>query len=389
MTFLYIILAIIILPFFIKVIWVLIATCGQGRVEKEEKEIVRRANYLISKVVTSPEQLFNEMPKDIGSQFQGEWAIYTCSMTSIALANMATLYPERREMAKANMERIIDIALSPKIREYDRARWHEDPLSSLNGDNSHMSYLSLLAWMMGRYKQIGGGSKFDILYHPICEALHRRMLQSPSLNLLTYPGDNIYLPDMLVAIVALYDYSCLNDGKYRSAVDRWLQKARTEWIDQKTGLLASYLAEYGNDVRIVLRVVGSFSALSCYYLSLVDQGFAKEQYECLKRCFKQEYPFTGIKEYYDQKCLYQFDVDSGPIIFNLSPSGTAFAIGCATSLGDRKFRKQLLKTAEIAGSTITRNGKSHYLLSNYALVGEAVALAMRTSVPKNEEYGQL
>ena len=51
----------------------------------------------------------------------------------------------------------------------------------------------------------------------------------------------------------------------------------------------------------------------------------------------------------------------------------------ATSLGDMEFRKQLLKTAEIAGSTISWLGQSHYLLANFALVGEAIALAMRTT----------
>ena len=80
------------------------------------------------------------------------------------------------------------------------------------------------------------------------------------------------------------------------------------------------------------------------------------------------------------------DIDAGPIIFNLSPSGTAFSIGCATSLGDTEFRKGLLKTAEIAGSTITWFGKSHYLLANIALVGEAITLAMRTSAPETRMY---
>jgi hypothetical protein len=61
---------------------------------------------------------------------------------------------------------------------------------------------------------------------------------------------------------------------------------------------------------------------------------------------------------------------------------TSKAIGCATSLNDMEFRNQLLKTAEIAGSTVTCFGKSHYLLANVALVGEAIALAMRTSAPQ-------
>ena len=120
-----------------------------------------------------------------------------------------------------------------------------------------------------------------------------------------------------------------------------------------------------------------------YYLSLVDSGFAEEQYECLKKQFRQSFPFTGIREYHDKSCWFGMDVDAGPIILNLSPSGTAFAIGCATSLDDMEFRNHLLKTAEIAGSTIRWFDKSHYLLADLALVGEAITLAMRTTKQTN------
>ena len=91
---------------------------------------------------------------------------------------------------------------------------------------------------------------------------------------------------------------------------------------------------------------------------------------------------TGLKEYHDRTCLFGMDIDAGPIIFNLSPSGTGFVIGAATSLEDMEFRKQLLKTAEIGGSTVSWFGSSHYLLANIALVGEAIILAMRTSAPQ-------
>lgn len=77
------------------------------------------------------------------------------------------------------------------------------------------------------------------------------------------------------------------------------------------------------------------------------------------------------------------DVDSGPIIFGLSPSGTAFGIGCATYFNDWELRNGLLKTAEIAGHTVVWKGKRHYLLANIALVGEAITLAMRTVVHVN------
>ena len=110
--------------------------------------------------------------------------------------------------------------------------------------------------------------------------------------------------------------------------------------------------------------------------------FAQEQYELLKKNFRQDFLITGLKEYHDRTCLFGMDIDAGPIIFNLSPSGTAFVIGAATSLEDSGFRKILLKTAEIGGSSVSWFGSTHYLLANMALVGEAIVLAMRTSAPQ-------
>ena len=374
-----IIISIIVLLVLVKAVWVICATSGLGSFDEEKKDIIRRANFLTSKVVISPQQLLDEMPNGIGRQFQGEWALYTCSMTSAALANIALLYPQNKENATKYIGQIIDIAMSPEIREYDRMRWGEDPMDGINGKMSHISYYSHLAWMMGRYKEIGGDEKYDNMYSSLCNAMNRRICQSKCLNQPSYPGELIYIPDMLVAIVSLDYYSRQHNGKYSETVNMWVERAQKEWIDEETGLLTSFLAEDADKVEIVHPVKGSYSALNCYYLSLVNPEFAKEQYECLKKHFKQEFLLSGLKEYHDKSCLFGLDIDAGPIIFNLSPSGTAFAIGCATSLGDMEFRNQLLKTAEIAGSTITWFGESHYCLSKIALVGEAIVLAMRTT----------
>lgn len=51
------------------------ATSGHGSWDGERKDIIRRANYLTSKVATSPYELLNAMPSGIGEQFQGEWAL--------------------------------------------------------------------------------------------------------------------------------------------------------------------------------------------------------------------------------------------------------------------------------------------------------------------------
>ena len=358
-----------------KVIWVIYETSRQGSLVKEQTEIVRRANYLISKVATSPKQLMDAMPRQIPPQFQGEWAIYSCSMTCKALANIAALYPQN--VYKEQIAKIISIAMSVEIRGYDAERWDEDPLKGLDGNVSHLSYYSHLAWMIGEYKLLYNDNQFDALYHSLCEAMYRRISNSPILNIPTYPFEQIYIPDMLVAIVALNIYSKIYNGRYQDLIQKWMDAAKGEWMDKETGLLVSFMSNSGT---ISPMIKGSYSALNCYYLSLIDIEFAKQQFQILKKYFKKTLPLiTGVKEYHSGKCLFGFDIDVGPIIFGLSPSGTGFALGAATMCNDYKFRKQILRTAEIACSTVSYKGKSHYLLANVALVGEAILLAMRTT----------
>ena len=68
-----------------------------GTMESERNDIIERRNYLVDKLVTTPQKVLNEMPSGIGTQFQGEWALYSCSMLSAALVNITQLYPETKE----------------------------------------------------------------------------------------------------------------------------------------------------------------------------------------------------------------------------------------------------------------------------------------------------
>lgn len=142
-------LAIIIVIIVIKAIWVGVATRHNGDFESEKTDIMARRDFLIEKVMTSPQKLIDEMPAIVGSQFQGEWALYSCSMLSAALVNTTLIYDEDREANIARIDSLIKIVMSPELRAYDRERWGEDSLETLDGKESHVSYLSHLAWMIG------------------------------------------------------------------------------------------------------------------------------------------------------------------------------------------------------------------------------------------------
>ena len=181
---------------------------------------------------------------------------------------------------------------------------------------------------------------------------------------------------MMVAIVALANYSSLNRGEYWHTVYSWLDEMQYHWVNDKTGLVMSMI----DDDALSLPIKGSYSALNSYYLTFIDEDFAREQYGRLKDNFLQTKPVAGFKEYFDKRCLFGFDIDAGPVLFNLSPTGTAFGIGPATFFQDWEVRNACLQTAELAGFSVSKGDQRHYLLANIALVGEAITLAMRTAV---------
>ena len=383
-----VILAILALPviliLFPLIIWKTISFLTYIKVDKEpcHQDYIQRAEWLRAKVIVAPEELINAMPSAVGSHYQGEWAIYSLAMTSMSLVNISHLYPEYTKTYQQYIKKMIDITMSPAIQAYDAQEWGESPLESLDGNKDHMSYLSLLAWMITNYKFIGGDTEYDDLLHRICEALHRRMLAAPDLNLKTFPNNPIFIPDMMVTIVALNNYAQLYDGQYADMVQRWMDKAKTEWIDQRTGLLAATIYDQSTGD---FSVCGSYAGLTCYYLSLVDEAFAYQQYQCMKQHFAEEGFITGIKEYKGRANWLDFHIDAGPLLFGYSPSGTAFAVGCATYYEDWQFRNGLLRTAELAATTIYGHKQRHYLLGSYVPVGEAITLAMKTHHKSNQQ----
>ena len=157
MRILLILLAAVLLVIVMKMIWMAVMTKDIGSFESERTDILKRRRHLIEKVITTPKELVDAMPPVFGEHYQGEWAIYSTSMLSAALVNTAILYPETREEAVEKIDSLIRITMSPELRRYDASSWGEDPLETLGGDKSHISYISLLAWMVSGYKTIGGG----------------------------------------------------------------------------------------------------------------------------------------------------------------------------------------------------------------------------------------
>lgn len=246
-----------------------------------------------------------------------------------------------------------------------------------------MTYLSILAWMIGNYKFAGGDSRFDNLHRKLCDTLNRRMLQSHDCNLPSFPNGVVFFPDMMFAVIALKDYGRLYNDEFQPTVDKWLSYCKNDYINSQTGLL--YACYFRN--RSQGRTSGAYSGLNTSGLALIDQDFARRQYDLMKKALVVRFGNNAaVKEYLKGAPKLTFDIDAGPVVYGLSPSGTAFAIGAATYFRDWDLREKLLNSVSLVGHTVRNKNKRHYRLAEILMTGEAITLAMRTMVNFDEMY---
>lgn len=345
-------------------------------IDMEREEIMQRLNWLCSKIITDPKSLRHSYPEMLGDYYGPQWVIYSAMMLVAALSNVGRIWPDSRDESLKRMEMLIPLLMSDELREYDTREWGEDAMSSLDGNKSHVTYLSILAWSLSLYRLAGGDSRHDVLFTKLCYAINRRLLTHRNMILLSFPNRPAFFPDMMLAIVALKNFGLLFDDRFQTTVEMWLDKCQTDWLDRHGLILSMIKRGRSCPVR------GAYTALNTYWMSLIEPEFARDQYDRMKHLLLQYEPYTGIREWIRKAPKLAFDPDAGPVIFGLSPSGTAFAIGAATALGDWRLRRELLLTAEALGGDVSQPNMRHYRLGEFALVGEATVLAMRTTLPK-------
>ncbi len=352
---------------------------------RDRKDSSRRLSYLLTGTLEEPFHV-KDMPSFLPVSFKGEWALVTCSMTAAAVANLAFTQPESQTRAIDLMSRLIDVVLQPEFRSFDTELWGSDAIESLDRSEGHIGYLGHLNFMLAAYHLVGGQQeRYRHLLEGVSLHLRRTIEESTFLCAETYPGQ-IYVPDNAVVIASLALYEQIDAGIEKGIADRWLQYARTHLSDPDTGLLVFRLARSGLPMQ---GSRGSGSAWSIFYLSYFSVEEAVRQYRLLKQHFaKRIFPgIGGICEW--PSCHGRAgDIDSGPLIFGLSPSATGFALAGARLAHDAPFLSTLSLTAEIAGFTLQARGQRRYFVADRIapLIGDAILLAMKTVTPWDGRY---
>ena len=119
---------------------------------------------------------------------------------------------------------------------------------------------------------------------------------------------------------------------------------------------------------------GSTIWLVSHCLELVDEAFARDQYERAKKELGGRFLGFGYAREWPESWPGRMDVDSGPVvpILEASPSSSGLAFLGASSFEDRDYLSSLLRSLEFAGFPSRKDGALKYCASNQ--VGDAVLL---------------
>jgi hypothetical protein len=225
----------------------------------------------------------------------------------------------------------------------------------------------------GMLRLLDPNSAIGPLHDRVTEALARRLALSPHAAIETYPGES-YPADIaaVAASIALYDRATTE--RHRPLLGRWLSAFFERYVDPRSGLL--YQSIDAGSGKPIDSARASGSAIAAYFLSFVDDGAARRLFGAVARQRASFLGFGGIREY-PAGDVGSGDIDSGPLVFGISASASAFALSGARLYGDRSLLTELLRTASLVGMPIETEGRLRFVSGGS--IGNAIVLAALTA----------
>ena len=234
-----------------------------------------------------------------------------------------------------------------------------------------------IALMLAARRMVEEKPEYKPLLTERVDAIVEHFRNSPHLLLESYPDEG-WMFDHCVALDAIKLADCLDGSDHSALIHDWLAMARRKLTDPRTGLLISSFTADGITLD---GPEGSSIWMVAHSLQLLDEDFARDQYERARKELGEITLGFGYAHEWPKSWKGQADVDSGPIIpgFEISAGSSGMAFIGAASFGDDRFLVPLAATLEFAGFPARSHGRLKYCASNQ--VGDAALLYAATLGP--------
>ncbi|OYV05198.1 MAG: hypothetical protein CFE26_12845 [Verrucomicrobiales bacterium VVV1] len=183
-------------------------------------------------------------------------------------------------------------------------------------------------------------------FHRMSAELAEAFRATPTRHLDAYPGQS-WPCDNVMALSSLRLHDELFDPQFGDVIESWLAYTR-DHLDPQTGLMPHMID--GRTGAALIRPRASTQVYMHAVLPELDAGFAREQYARFRELYVQDWlGFLPVREY-PIGSSGSGDVDTGPLVFGLSPSATVVSIAAARANGDFELADRTVRcTVDFGG----------------------------------------
>jgi hypothetical protein len=301
-----------------------------------------------------------------------EWDFMGRCFLVWSLANMGLRQPAAKATYLGVMDRIIDETLRLEKQEgmhfflmpYSRAHPYEvQPARSLFLDGE-------IALMLAARRALEDNPAYRAPLAQRLELIIERMQQSPVLAAESYP-DECWTFDHAVAIAAIKVADYVEGSDHAAFCRQWLDTARQRLLHPQTGLLISSYSRTGAPQD---GPEGSTIWMVAHCLQLVDEPFARDQYQRARKELGRTMLGFGYAREWPASWKGPTDIDSGPIVpvLQISAGASGMALIGAAAFQDWDYLSSLAATLDMAAFPSRSRGGLRYCASNQ--VGDAAML---------------
>ncbi len=344
----------------------------------KKDELQLKINYL-EKILKTPINKNSEITT-IGYQ-NCEWKLFSLSFSTYALTNIAFIDTTFKEDVIELIDSAIQKTLTDKI--YKCYFGKENPVSPNINSTGSILYFGHLNMMLGCYRLLSDDIKYNEINDKLSESLYSRFMKSEFMCLQSY-YNSIWIPDNTVALASLKLHSQNTGSEYEKICKKWIDFAKTNFVDNETGLLCSTINTGTGEKLEEPR--GSMIGWSIFFIYRFDKTFAKEQYENYRTKFSKNLGILRLfrERYKNKKTDYYGDIDSGPIILGYSIPANAFAFGDAVATEDLRNAKRLHRLIKLGSKKEKLNNeikyKTRFIDMEISPLAEALILYFETMI---------
>lgn len=301
-----------------------------------------------------------------------EWDFMGRTFLVLSLANMALRQPEDTTTCLEVADRIISDTLALEAsggKEFflmDYARGHD--FAARNARSLFIDGEVVL--MMGARRLVQEHEEYKSVMDERVTSMVLQMEQSPVLCAESYPNE-CWMFCNCVGAAAIRITDVLDHTDHSAFLRRWLAKVRERLVHKDTGLLISSFTFEGEKLD---GPEGSSIWMAAHCLAIVDEAFARDQYQRARRELRASLLGFGYGREWPDSWRGPRDVDSGPVIpyLEVSAGSSGQAFMAATTFGDMDYLRELLTTLRFAAFPVEGKGRLRFAASNQ--VGDAVLL---------------